>query len=995
MDSMYVTIPFAQFRRTFVSRQRVPDDLKERIRLPATLRAVIAKITAKTGDKEPGTARLEDPMYPVLIDSMNSIMEIVGYEARFKIVANHPEDKTWDSKPDIVLYPTEKADPDAHKAYTSKLAKKFREKQPDHARCAWAFMRTVMEVKVNENRAGFWFTQHHESEAEKRTREEGAGSEKMDVDAEGADGERRRSEDPEADILDGPQEATEEHDDAEDAAGSETEEYDDSLDEEPVSAKSILNTSEVGNRARSQHAKYASQIMLRQHRTHVITFCLAGEEVRAFRWDRAGCVMTESVNLFENPWDFFDLLYALAKQAKENEMIWGFDDTVSRASTEDINKLKAYRATNPFQEASRKVIVESQLFYPIYKVACRSVSVGETPASEGDVELLIGRAVAGHGMPVGRCTRGYIAYRMSGDDSTSRMCFLKDQWRAKLRRPELDAYRVLHEHNTPRIPTPIAGGDVGCRRTPQQTKTQIYLVPKAKQQAYTRVHTRLVTKEVCQQLETYKTSPQLIGVLLGALKAHSVAWTDAGILHRDISVGNVMINSEDGQGMLIDWDLCKFKADFNKPACEPGGMSGTWPFMSSLSLIYPEKPPEVADDLESFVQLALWLAFRFHKHDLSPSELPSKAATEDIRRVNKDNGKLLQYINAYFYEEVVKNGRYTGGKLKEMAITGTRLPINLEKQDGFFATFIKRAFALLKEHYLAVDRAKLEKYLPRANSPSDPPSAGRGTPLSDRVDPVAAAPTDFAAPAGLADLFRDRPRTAAAPVATAAAGEETRQIRNLPARAAKKQAIANNAPRTTKQPRAPARPPPAHTRVLDTHDALIDVFRDMLYDHRTGEPLSLLDMYGGDDYLFDQFNNLGDSMKNETGEKLSAQQRLVANAGSSAAKRRSDAGESDTPGDSISQAGSKKARTGARLAGDDDGDRGEDPGDDAPEAGPSRLPPMPRTPCSVRIYHDDDVIFSPSRSAGRPSPSRSSLVMLSPGKPKTPRTPRSIRFSAD
>jgi RIO-like serine/threonine protein kinase len=37
--------------------------------------------------------------------------------------------------------------------------------------------------------------------------------------------------------------------------------------------------------------------------------------------------------------------------------------------------------------------------------------------------------------------------------------------------------------------------------------------------------------------------------------AHDGAFFDAHILHRDISVGNIIIMTE-GEGLLIDWDLC-------------------------------------------------------------------------------------------------------------------------------------------------------------------------------------------------------------------------------------------------------------------------------------------------------------------------------------------------------------------------------------------------------------------------------------------------------
>ena len=46
------------------------------------------------------------------------------------------------------------------------------------------------------------------------------------------------------------------------------------------------------------------------------------------------------------------------------------------------------------------------------------------------------------------------------------------------------------------------------------------------------------------------------------LLAHRDAWYMAGVLHRDISVNNIMIlelEDSDIVGMLCDWDLCKYK----------------------------------------------------------------------------------------------------------------------------------------------------------------------------------------------------------------------------------------------------------------------------------------------------------------------------------------------------------------------------------------------------------------------------------------------------
>jgi RIO-like serine/threonine protein kinase len=47
--------------------------------------------------------------------------------------------------------------------------------------------------------------------------------------------------------------------------------------------------------------------------------------------------------------------------------------------------------------------------------------------------------------------------------------------------------------------------------------------------------------------------------------AHKLAWEKAGILHRDISVGNILI-TKDGHGLLIDWDLCKHQENLREAA---------------------------------------------------------------------------------------------------------------------------------------------------------------------------------------------------------------------------------------------------------------------------------------------------------------------------------------------------------------------------------------------------------------------------------------------
>lgn len=50
---------------------------------------------------------------------------------------------------------------------------------------------------------------------------------------------------------------------------------------------------------------------------------------------------------------------------------------------------------------------------------------------------------------------------------------------------------------------------------------------------------------------------------------HEQAWLDAGVLHQDISPGNIIIG-QNGHAMLVDWDLCKYKEELGQPANRHG-----------------------------------------------------------------------------------------------------------------------------------------------------------------------------------------------------------------------------------------------------------------------------------------------------------------------------------------------------------------------------------------------------------------------------------------
>jgi len=151
--------------------------------------------------------------------------------------------------------------------------------------------------------------------------------------------------------------------------------------------------------------------------------------------------------------------------------------------------------------------------------------------------------------------------------------------------------------------------------------------------------------------------------------AHKYAYEDVGILHRDISVGNILITT--AGGLLIDWDLCKHVRDLTKAARQSertvsffhgdcayvviyfifSVLQGTWQFIAArLLLDSTTTTHNLADDLESFLHVLTWMALRYTPHALDSKTLTHLLITmfdesyEDDRGISHGGETKASYL---------------------------------------------------------------------------------------------------------------------------------------------------------------------------------------------------------------------------------------------------------------------------------------------------------------------------------------------------------------
>ncbi|KAH8916853.1 hypothetical protein BT69DRAFT_1227752, partial [Atractiella rhizophila] len=214
-----------------------------------------------------------------------------------------------------------------------------------------------------------------------------------------------------------------------------------------------------------------------------------------------------------------------------------------------------------------------------------------------------------HHFPLGRGTRCFVAY----DEESDRAVVLKDSWRDEAYEDEGKVYEKLKNAGVPNLFNVVAYGDVkqGCDF---QRVTFKYKGRLGQEKKKVLCHSRLVLDRVGRSLADFRTERELVVAVRDALMAHKEAFEKTGILHRDISAGNIVLNAADADegGFLIDWESAK-----TETMTDPGmnERMGTYQFLSIRLLEDMGNPVaakhELQDDLESFVWVLYWMAAKY------------------------------------------------------------------------------------------------------------------------------------------------------------------------------------------------------------------------------------------------------------------------------------------------------------------------------------------------------------------------------------------------
>ncbi|KAE9385890.1 hypothetical protein BT96DRAFT_744542, partial [Gymnopus androsaceus JB14] len=372
---------------------------------------------------------------------------------------------------------------------------------------------------------------------------------------------------------------------------------------------------------RGQLVTYFNAMQASQYRTHGFGVLLFGRQCRLLRHTRSGIEVTTPFSYVSTNHPHLQNFFWQLSHA--SPALRGIDDTFEAAVNHQASDLLKARG-----QPLWRVRIGDRYFFV------------STPFTRNH-HYLVGR---------GTCCLVTV------DCLTMELCILKDTWRVAGYHREGEVYHGKSVRNIAEI---LAEGDVAGSSHSCGSFDSNWEVPSGST-ICEHIHYRIVLDVVGEPLSAFKSTWELNKMMLNAVESHHDAVIKAGVHHRDVSGGNIIIVRRHAPpvGYLIDWELSKYDKDDGQRVYEK---TGTLQFMAARLLSRDPVARTVGDDLESFMLVYLWIAVLYASNDMSAIQRGQALEMFDsrnpvFRKLCISSGHLTPYnyhLRSTFLEDVL------------------------------------------------------------------------------------------------------------------------------------------------------------------------------------------------------------------------------------------------------------------------------------------------------------------------------------------------------
>ncbi|KAH9983182.1 hypothetical protein BJV77DRAFT_1073029 [Russula vinacea] len=410
-----------------------------------------------------------------------------------------------------------------------------------------------------------------------------------------------------------------------------------------------------------QISKYARNLLQGNSSCFVFLLGVYGHNARIYRFDRSGVIVSKAFNYISSPEHLGEFLWRLVHPENSRPGIIGSDTTITRPTSEEAQRmLDAVRDVVRRHDPTLEIDDAKFLQDSRWMEACWS------PLCEGhDSSIPRGRTRCFTiGPPLWQSTnlfsRATVVWRVVIEGHEGKLYALKDSWRELCREPEVFFYERIQKFKGESKWVGLAefmgslnlGGEE--EMLSRHCTCSATLRGGQGSDLQDRSHVRTLTYPVGHPLSTFTSTRQMVLGLRAAIEGlvfnfvvlkyasqtvvgHRFAFA-SGVLHRDISSGNILFSDQVVGGGAFLHDL-----DYSEIVLMPGEklgsnseseilrslktMTGTYQFMAIDVLMH--EMHERKHDLESIYWLLIWIILRHVEHDQGPSACKELFDVED------------------------------------------------------------------------------------------------------------------------------------------------------------------------------------------------------------------------------------------------------------------------------------------------------------------------------------------------------------------------------
>ncbi|EPQ53830.1 hypothetical protein GLOTRDRAFT_131160 [Gloeophyllum trabeum ATCC 11539] len=401
--------------------------------------------------------------------------------------------------------------------------------------------------------------------------------------------------------------------------------------------------------------EHAAEVMHYRARRFLVALCVFGDNARFFRWDRSTVIVSDSFKYKEDPAPLIEFLTCFGVYDDG----YGFDDT---SSTKITSSLELARAERQYQLA-KKLLVYPECGDPKKDArwlgTSRKIRTPKPYRRGWEDFTTLGPAMAANTRLIGCGSRVWLASL----PSYRKYVIIKDSWRDSTRWCEGDIYRRIYgkDKRVFGVARLYHYFDVEDVNSGEVIVTQgEALNEKLKRDKYDeRTLHRCILASVGIPLSRFTSTRQLLEAVRDAIIGHKNMW-ERGVLHRDISLHNILISlypkQEGGaKGFLIDPEYAVIQG-------EPGydqdvlNVCGTPMFMSI------DRQPEVTSggphepwhDVESFYWLLVYVLAAEGRLVIHEYRWPCTLEKDEVQPSRRFVWKHVRYITVDEHEPLTK-----------------------------------------------------------------------------------------------------------------------------------------------------------------------------------------------------------------------------------------------------------------------------------------------------------------------------------------------------